>query len=89
MIHIRAETLKHEVEGLYFLGLMRCRRKTEDVGSRSARGSLFSDEHPGVLDAKVGYFDPKSAKVLPEQIGTKPAKVGHLAATLLKCVPRY
>ena len=48
----------------------------------------LSDEHPGVLDAKVGYFDPKSAKVLPEQIGTKPAKIGHLAANLLKYVPK-
>ena len=36
----------------------------------------------------MGYFDPKSAKVLPEQIGTKPAKVGHLAANLLKYVPK-
>ena len=45
--------------------------------------------HPGVVVAKVGYFDPKSAKVHPVQIGTKPAKVGHLAATLLKCVPRF
>ena len=44
--------------------------------------------HPGVLDAKVGYFDPKSAKVLLEQIGTKPAKVGHLAANLLKYVAK-
>ena len=44
--------------------------------------------HPGVLDAKVGYFDPKSAKVLPEQIGTKPAQVGPLAANLLKYVPK-
>ena len=35
----------------------------------------------------MGYFDPKSAKVLLEQMGTKPAKVGHLAANLLKYVP--
>ena len=45
--------------------------------------------HPGVLDAKVGYFDPKSAKVHPVQIGTKPAKVGHLAANPLKYLPEY
>ena len=43
--------------------------------------------HPGVLVAKVRYFDPKSAKVPPGQMGTKPAKVGHLAANLLKYVP--
>ena len=49
---------------------------------------MHTQSHPGVLDAKVGYFDPKSAKVLPEQIGTKPAKVGHLAANLLKYVPK-
>ena len=43
--------------------------------------------HPGVLVAKVRYFGVKSAKVLLEQMGTKPAKVGHLAANLLKYVP--
>ena len=40
--------------------------------------------HPGVLVAKVRYLDPKSANVHLEQMGTKPAKVGHLAANLLK-----
>ena len=41
--------------------------------------------HPGVLATKVRYFGVKSAKVPPGQMGTKPAKVGHLlAATLLK-----
>ena len=34
----------------------------------------------------MGYFGVKSAKVHPEQMGTKPAKVGHLAANLLKYV---
>jgi len=34
--------------------------------------------HPGELDAKVGYFGVKSTKVLREQMGTKPAKVGRL-----------
>ena len=47
------------------------------------------EAHPGVLVAKVGYFDPKSAKVpIWADMGTKPAKVGHLAATLLKYVPK-
>ena len=51
------------------------------------RTSLFKFvNHPGVLVAKVGYFGVKSAKVHPEQMGTKPAKVGHLAANLLKYV---
>ena len=42
-------------------------------------------EHPGVLVAKVGYFafGVKSAKVYQVQMGTKPAKVGRLASTLL------
>ena len=53
------------------------------------RTSLFKFvNHPGVLVAKVGYFGVKSAKVHPEQMGTKPAKVGHLAANLLKYVPK-
>ena len=44
----------------------------------------------GVLVAKVGYFafGVKSAKVLREQMGTKPAKVGRLGprcAKQLKC----
>jgi hypothetical protein len=30
--------------------------------------------HPGVVDAKVGYFGVKSTKVYREQMGTKPAK---------------
>ena len=47
----------------------------------------MGSNHPGVLVAKVRYFDPKSAKVPPGQMGTKPAKVGHLAANLLKYVP--
>ena len=44
-------------------------------------------EHPGVLDAKVGYFGVKSAKVQQLQMGTKPAKVGRLplAPGVLKC----
>ena len=44
--------------------------------------------HPGVLVAKVGYFGVKSAKVPQGQMGTKPAKVGHLAANLLKYVKK-
>jgi len=34
--------------------------------------------HPGVLATKVGYFGVKSTNVLRAQMGTKPAKVGHL-----------
>ena len=49
-------------------------------------GGLIGIDHPGVLVAKVGYFGVKSAKVPPGQMGTKPAKVGHLAANLLKYV---
>jgi hypothetical protein len=33
---------------------------------------------------KVGYFEVKSTNVVQDQMCTKPAKVGHLAATLLK-----
>ena len=44
--------------------------------------------HPGVLVAKVRYFGVKSAKVLLEQMGTKPAKVGHLAANSAKVRPK-
>ena len=45
------------------------------------RGVAAGAGHPGVLVAKVGYFDPKSAKVPIWADGhQKPAKVGHLAA---------
>ena len=40
--------------------------------------------HGGVLATKVGYFGVKSAKVPQGQMGTKPAKVGHLAPGVLK-----
>ena len=36
----------------------------------------------------MGYFGVKFAKVPQGQMGTKPAKVGHLAANLLKYVPK-
>ena len=49
---------------------------------------VLSLSHPGVLVAKVGYFGAKFAKVPQGQMGTKPAKVGHLAANLLKYVPK-
>ena len=35
--------------------------------------------HPGVLAAKVRDFGSNLLKCSREQIGTKPAKVGHLA----------
>jgi hypothetical protein len=41
-------------------------------------------EHPGVLDAKEGYFGVKSAKVYRIQMGTKPAKVGRLGPRCAK-----
>ena len=56
-------------------------------GSPKTPNHAVGNPHPGVLVAKVGYFGVKSAKVHPEQMGTKPAKVGHLAANLLKYVP--
>jgi hypothetical protein len=34
--------------------------------------------HPGVLATKLGYFGVKSTNVYRVQMGTKPAKVGHL-----------
>ena len=34
--------------------------------------------HPGVVATKVGYFGVKSTKVYRVQMGTKPAKFGHL-----------
>ena len=40
--------------------------------------------HRGVLATKVGYFWVRPTKVPRGQMGTKPAKVGRLAATLLK-----
>ena len=40
--------------------------------------------HPGVLVAKVRYFGVKSAKVPQGQMGTKLAKVSHLAANLIR-----
>ena len=65
--------------------------------SRTARGfyRLFGwgpefliQKHPGELATKVGYFGVKSTKVHRVQMGTKPAKVGHLqslgVSTLLK-----
>ena len=45
--------------------------------------------HPGVVDAKVGYFGVKSTKVYRVQMGTKPAKGRSLgprcAKVVLKC----
>ena len=35
--------------------------------------------HPGVLAAKVSDFGSNLLKCSREQMGTKPAKVGHLA----------
>ena len=37
--------------------------------------------HPGVLDAKVGYFDPKSAKVAPTPYVKYPRVAALLHAT--------
>ena len=54
----------------------------------TATGFEKRQAHPGVLVAKVGYFGVKSAKVPQGQMGTKPAKVGHLAANLLKYVKK-
>ena len=48
--------------------------------------ALRRSMHGGVLATKVGYFGVKSANVLREQMGTKPAKVGRLAPCLLNRV---
>ena len=50
------------------------------------RAARHSSTRPGVVVTKVVYFGVNSSNVLREQMGTKPAKVGHLAATLLKYV---
>ena len=47
------------------------------------RAARHSSTRPGVVVTKVVYFGVNSSNVLREQMGTKPAKVGHLAATLL------
>ena len=55
-----------------------------------ARGPS-SSENTRELATKVGYFGVKSANVIRDQMGTKPAKVGRLASGVLKCgaVPQH
>ena len=56
---------------------------------RACSGHTFTTcIHPGFLVAKVGNFGVKSAKVPQGQMGTKLAKVSHLAANLLKYVKK-
>ena len=51
--------------------------KVSSRGSRRGRVVWFS--HPGELATTVGYFGVKSTNVFYQvQMGTKPAKVGHL-----------
>jgi hypothetical protein len=47
-------------------------------------GGVGAAWHSGELDAKVGYFGVKSAKVYRVQMGTKPAKVGRLGPRCAK-----
>ena len=56
-------------------------KSLETPVSRERLGSLcsLSPCHPGVLAAKVRHFGSNLLKCSREQIGTKPAKVGHLA----------
>ena len=61
------------------------RASVKTLNNAQPRGRK-SRAHPGVpvLDAEVGYFGVKSAKVYRVQMGTKPAKVGRLGPRCAK-----
>jgi hypothetical protein len=69
-------------------GQLPCSELPRTSQALESRGSVsvYPLHHGGELATKVGYFGVKSTNVRRTQMGTKPAKVGRLASTLLKYV---